>query len=241
VRRRFAWLPAFVLALTAAVHAHVTLEPERAREMLAEVARYHDAGRAEPDQEARLDALFRTGEAVLRLVEALNQDALAHGEPSPLARELVGRLRTYSIHVTFSERTRQHAYDLAAFEEYLRRAPGGRRAPDARFRLLARAFYETLGADPATLLDTDPAAVLRAIKAEEQFLQDYPRHDKAGQVQFFLAVDYYRVSRNVPEAARARAYAERARQELARVVAGMPETFEARAAAVLIERLAASR
>jgi hypothetical protein len=227
---------ALVLVAVAPVAGHVALDPERAEEALRAVATNHAAAR-EGHGEASLDALFKLGEAAARLIEMLNQDLAAHGETSLFDQMLVKRLQAYGVRVTFSETAKRYAYDHAAFEEYLKRAPRGPRAPDARFKLIARDFHATLGPDPAVLVNADMSALLRAIATEERFLRDYAGHEKTDQVRFFLAVDFYRASRNTADAARAARYAERARRELAVVVARSPETFEARAAEALLERL----
>lgn len=227
---------ALLFATLVPAGAHVALDPERAEEALRVVATHHAVAR-EGQGEASLDALFKLGEAAAGLVELLNQDLVAHGETNLFARMLVKRLQAYSVRVTLSETATRYAYDHAAFEEYLKRAPRGPRAPDARFKLIARDFYATLGPDPAMLVNADMSALLRAIAIEERFLRDHTGHEKTDQVRFFLSVDYYRASRNTADAARAARYAERARRELAVVVARSPETFEARAAEALLERL----
>jgi len=217
--------------------AHVALAPDQAQEILATIARHQDAARAYGGDPRATEALFGLGEAVTGLVEMLNQDLVAHGEVNLFGQMLVRRLQSYSITVTFSPREKRYAYDLAAFEEYLKRAAGGTRAADAKFSLIAAAFRRTTGPDPAALVNVDAAGLQRAIAAEERFLRDHPGHDKGPEVRFFLAVDCYRAFRSAADPARARDYGARARRELERVRAGSPGSMEARAAEVLLERL----
>jgi hypothetical protein len=227
---------ALVLPLAGPVRAHVALDPGRAQEILADVATHHGAAQSGSGAEAT-DALFTLGRSVQELVELMNQDLQAHGEINLFAQALVRRLEAYSVRVTLSPRTRTYAYDLAAFEQYLRRAPAGRHAADARFRLIAHAFYGSIGPDPSRLAGSDAAGLLRAIATEERFLREHPAHEKAREVRFFLAVDYYRAAWNLTDTAEAQAYEARARHELTRVVAGAPGSTEARAAATLLESL----
>jgi hypothetical protein len=219
------------------VTAHVVLDPDYARQLLSDIAGHHRMVREGADEATRTEALFQLGEAVDALVEALNRDLTAHGTPDLFAQLVLKRLAAYEIDVTLVEQARRWAYDFGAFKEYLRRAPGGRRAPDVRFKLIARAFYDTLGPDPARLVGVGLPELIQALHEEERFLVEYPRHPRAGEVQFFLAVDYYRAARNASDPAMIGEYERRARQALAAVVKGAPDSVEARAAETLLERL----
>lgn len=202
---------------------------------MVEIAQYERQSREESP--AGAEALFGLGEKVQALVDLLNQDRLSHGKSDLLAQLVVKRLETYQVRVVFSEREQRFAYDLAAFHAYLDRAPRGGHAAEARYRLIARTFYETLGPDPARLVNADTAAVAAATREEERFLHDYPGDARAREVRFFLGVDYYRLSRNVAAPDRAREYRRLARRTLADVHARHPGTVEARAAEALLEGL----
>jgi hypothetical protein len=219
------------------VAAHVVLDPDHARQLLGDIASHHRTAREGANEATRTEALFQLGEAVDALVEALNRDLAAHGKPDLFAQLVVKRLEVYEVGVRLTERAHRWAYDFAAFKEYLRRAPQGRRAPDARFKLIARAFYDTLGADPAHLVGANLPELFQALRDEERFLAEHPGHERAGEVRFFLAVDYYRAARNASDPAMMIEYQRRARQALAAVVKDAPESVEARAAETLLERL----
>ncbi len=215
--------------------AHVALDPERAQQILRDIATHHAASSSGRGGDGEAEALFQAGEAVNTLVDMLNQDVIAHGQTSVLADAILRQLAVHAIAVSYAPRERRYVYDLAAYREYLRRTPAGPRAADARFRLIARTFHGTLGPDPAALVNADLPALLRAIAAEEGFLRDHPGHEKAAEVRFFLAVDYYRAFRNAGDPARARPYGLRARQALERVTRSS-NPFEARAAETLLEQ-----
>jgi hypothetical protein len=135
------------------------------------------------------------------------------------------------------ERNQRYVYDLAGFREYLRRSPRGRRAPDIRFRLIAEAFYGSIGKEPAELVDLDVDGLQRAILEKEAFLKEYPSHEKVKEIRFFLAMDYYRLYRNSPDPATVRKYEKLSSQALQGIMKEYPGTAEARAAEITLERL----
>jgi hypothetical protein len=223
-----------ILALSSPAVGH---EVERAEALLGEIAAQRGAAAAGPTESDRAEAMFRLGETVETLVAALNLDVAAHGTRDLFAELLVRRLRAHALDVAWAPREGRYVYDLAAFADYVRRAPRGRWAPEAKFRLIARRFYGTLGTDPATLVGTDVGALLAALAEEERFLGEHASHERAGTVRFFLAVDHYRIARNVTDPVRARDHERRARQALQQTVERSTEPFEVRAAQTLLETL----
>jgi TolA-binding protein len=217
-----------------AARAHDVVDPERLQQALVEVAR---AQRAAHAADADPEALYGLGEKVEAIVDLLNQEVAAHGGNDLLSRLVADRLHAYGLQLRFSERDRRYAYDLAAFREYLERAPAGPSAPAAWYRLLARTFHDGLGDDPSKLAAADAGALAEAAAEEERFLRRYPADEKAREVQFFLAVDYYRLAKAGRSPQRAR-YRRLGREALTRVRERFPDTMEARAAETLLEDLA---
>ena len=224
-----------VLALSSPAGGH---DVERAEALLGEIADHRGAAAAGPTESDRAEAMFRLGETVETLVAALNLDVAAHGTRDLFAELVVRRLRAHALEVAWAPREGRYVYDLAAFADYVRRAPRGWWAPEAKFRLIARRFYATLGTDPATLVGTDVGALLAALAEEERFLGEHASHERAGTVRFFLAVDHYRLARNVTDPVRAREHERRARQALQHTVERSAQAFEVRAAQTLLETLA---
>lgn len=224
-----------VLALSSPAVGH---DVERVEALLGEIADHRGAAAAGPTESDRAEAMFRLGETVETLVAALNLDVAAHGTRDLFAELVVRRLRAHALEVAWAPREGRYVYDLAAFADYVRRAPRGRWAPEAKFRLIARRFYATLGTDPATLVGTDVGALLAALAEEERFLGEHASHERAGTVRFFLAVDHYRLARNVTDPGRAREHERRARQALQHTVERSTQAFEVRAAQTLLETLA---
>jgi hypothetical protein len=225
----------------AVAHSAAGHDVEQAEARLAEIASHRQLAAAGPTEGERTEAVFRLGETVEGLVEALNRDVTAHGTRDLLAELVVRRLQAHGLGVTWAPGANRYVYDLAAFTEYLRLAPRGRWAPEAEFRLLARRFYATLGADPAALVGTDVAGLLDAVAGAERFLREHASHERAPSVQFFLGIDHYRLARHADDAARRRDHERLARQALQRTVERSSEPFEVRAAQTLLETLAAGR
>lgn len=219
------------------VTAHVIIDPEAIQGILAEIDKDYRESKEGMTSEAKAEALYRLGERSQSIADLLNQDLLAHGRSDLLAQFLIKRLETYEIKITFSEQEQRYVYDLAAFREYLNQAPSGKRAAEARFQVIARTFYETLGTDPSKIVKTDVAGLMKAVAEKERFLREYPQYEKIKEVLFFLAVDYYRLLKNVQDPEKVKEYRRLSKEALERLVTGYPGTIEARAAETLLEGL----
>jgi hypothetical protein len=236
----FAFAALALLAPDRRADAHVVLDGEIARPILADIVRdVRDSKEAETEA-ARLEALFLVGQRTDQLVELMNLDLLAHGR-SLLGELLVRRLLAYGIRVDYVERSARYLPDLAPFEEYLRRAPAAPRAADAKLYVIAEMFRRSAGARPEEIADGGVEALRNAVAREEAFLRDHPGHDGAKDVQFFLAMDYYRLFKNSADPAAAKRYERLARESLQRIVQARPGTAEARSAEVALEALAGER
>ena len=222
-----------VLATPIPASSHDIVDPELVRRLMSEIALASWDSQQESDPKG--EALYHLGEKVEQLVELMNQEISSHGGSDQLTQSVVKRLESYQINVRLSERENRLDYDLAAFREYLIRAPKGKWASAAQFRLIARTFYQTVAPDPSRLANTDVPGVLKAIAEEERFLKDYQGDVKAKEVLFFLAVDYYRVCKNMQGEDRLFQYERLARRALADVKARYPGSMEGRAAEVLLD------
>jgi hypothetical protein len=87
------------------------------------------------------------------------------------------------------------------------------------------------------LVGTDVGALQAAVAEAERFPRDHRTHERAGTPRFFLAVDHYRIARNVGDPARRREHEQRARQALRQTVERSGAPFEVGAAETLLERL----
>src|SRR2546427_11839857 len=100
----------------------------------------------------------------------MNLDVPSHGT-SLYADLLVRSLSEYGIRVTRAESNARYVYDQAAFQEYVRREPRGRRVAEAKFRVIAHAFYGSGGGAPAEPRNSDGGQLRRGVGREEGFLQ----------------------------------------------------------------------
>jgi hypothetical protein len=231
---RTALVVALVLGTAVPAAAH---DIERAEALLTDVASHRRAAADAASDTDRAEATFHLGEIVERLVEALNDDVAAHGSRELFVELVARRLQAQAVNVAWTPAMRRYVYDLAAFRDYLRRAPRGRFAPEAKFRLMAQRFYSTLGPDPDVLMATDVPALQRAAVEEERFLAEHAGHPRAETVRFFLAVDHYRIARHVTDPVRRAEHARRAREALQQTVLRSAQAFDVRAAQTLLERL----
>lgn len=216
------------VAVTPAM-AHVLLDGEIARPLLVAVVGHLKATREAPAEDAHVEALYLLGERVHQLVELMNTDVLAHGE-SLYGQLLARRLSDLGIGVAFVDRRRRYVYDLAPFDQYLRRAPRGPRAADVKVRLIAETFHRSAGPHPGDLAEGDLEALRQAIRREEAFVTEHPTHPKLREVRLFLAIDYYRLHRNSPDPQIATKYRALARAAFEAIIRDYPGTTEARSA-----------
>jgi len=238
---------AFALAVLTAVtligdrraHAHVVLDGEIARPILVDITRDLREAQEGASEAARLEALFLVGQRVDQLVELMNLDLLAHGR-SLFGELLIRRLADYGIRVVFIERNVRYAPDLAPFEEYLRRSPSGPRAADAKFRVITELFQRSAGRRADEIADGGLDELRDAVARKEAFLRDHPGHDRARDVRFLLAMDYYRLFRN-STGTTTKKYEQLARRALQQIVQEQPGSAEARSAETALEALASER
>ena len=229
---------ALLLAIPVPSEAHVLLDGDIVRPILIDLTKHVSETQKGVSEEARVEALYLLGEKVQLLVDLMNVDVASHGK-SLYADLLVRRLNEYGIRVSRTESNARYVYDQAAFQEYVRREPRGRRVAEAKFRVIAHEFYGSVGSDPAELVNSDVDQLRRAVGREEAFLTEHPRSEKLKEVRFFLAMDYYRLFRHSPDRATAMKYERLASRALREIAQEYPGTAEARAAEVTLEALTA--
>jgi ribosomal protein S6 len=178
-------LVAAVLALSIAGRAvafDVVLDPKRVSQLLAEITKFHDDWKNGKTKQAQLDGLYEMGERVLDLTELMTQDLSSHGNNDQSLIALIER-RLKENGVVISRVKAGYAYDLAAFREYVRLAPTGGRALEARYVLVG---FDEPGEDVAGLL--------KSMSAKEAFIRDYPtqKKDALSEQQRKAAQDRYR-------------------------------------------------
>jgi hypothetical protein len=184
-RNRFLGLPAGLLCLLAlrAFCLDVILDPAQVSKQLALIDKLHDEATTDISLPARLEALYQLGAQAVDLTDLMNKDLESHGTNDPsLIALILKRLKRCGIDV---QSTGGHfKYDLAAFHEYLRQAPKGKRAADARFALIAN--EEEL---------KDAAGIQKLIGEKQAFLHDYPSYSDIAMMKLLVAQDHLHLSR----------------------------------------------
>jgi len=153
----------------------IILDPQIVSRLLAEIAKLSDESKSAPKPQDREAALYEMGERVLDLTDLMTQDLESHGfNDANLVGVIERRLKERGIAISKSKAEWQ--YDMAAFREYIRVAPNGPRALDARYALVG---FDEPG--------DDIAALQKSIAAKERFIRDYPKYGDVSVVELLLA------------------------------------------------------
>lgn len=198
--------------------------------MLAEIGSLYQASKSEKTENIRLNNLYEMGERALDLADLMTKDKDSHGTVDPsLAALIQRRLDQYGI--KFALDKMGYHYDLAAFKEYLRRAPNGERAADAHYVLIG---FDEPGDDIPRLE--------QSIRDKERFMRQYPKFSEMSLVEFLLAQQHVRLARlyaaqnRQPAAAQQRKIAQGLYTEIVRKY---PKSEEAEAAADYLQQTGA--
>lgn len=176
-------LVSLLVGLTFLARGDVILDPAEVSKLLAEIGKLHEESTTAKSRTDQLDALYEMGERVLDLSELMNRDLQSHGSNDPNLVELIlRRLKEYGIVV--GRGATGYQYDLAAFREYLRRAPKGERSADAHYVLVG---FDEPGEDPGRLL--------KSMAGKERFIRAYPRYSEMSVVKFLLAQQHAHLAR----------------------------------------------
>lgn len=159
------------------------LDPAEVNKLLNEIGKFYDESRKAPKQQDQLDALYEMGERCLDLADLMTKDRGSHGAvDASLAAVIERRLKPFGIKI--EPDSLGYHYDLAVFREYLRRAPAGKRAADARYVLIG--FDEPGESIPG---------LQKSMTAKEGFIRLYPKFSEMSLVKFMLAQQHVRLAR----------------------------------------------
>jgi hypothetical protein len=161
----------------------VVLDPTKVNQLLGEIAKFHDEWKSGKTKEVQSEALFEMGERVLDLTELMTQDLQSHGTVDRNLVALIDR-RLKEDGIAISKVGASYVYDLAAFREYLRLAPSGARALEARYVLVG---FDEPG--------DDVTGLQKSIAAKEAFIRDYPKYADIAVVELLLAQQHTHLAR----------------------------------------------
>jgi hypothetical protein len=199
--------------IVAPARAHVVVDAAFSEQMLREVQSLSASAVTGP-AEQRAAALVDLGQTLARAIDLLNQDLLAHdGQLGVISQALARQLRIRGMQPVYPAALGRYLAPVEPFAQALALAPGGERAGDARFHLVAARFYDSFALDPLQPLDPDWQPLIRQIVEAEAFLVAYPDHPGRIETEFILALEHARAARLAPDAA-ARAGHARAAEEL---------------------------
>ncbi len=161
----------------------VILDPAQVSRQLALIDKLHADATTGSSLGLRLEALYQLGAQAVDLTDLMNKDLETHGSNDPsLIALILTRLKRCGIAVQSAGG--HFKYDLAAFHEYLRQAPKGKRAADACFALLANEEKRE-----------DAAGIQELIEEKHAFVRDYPNYPEMAMMKLLVAQDHLHLSR----------------------------------------------
>ena len=191
--KRLVPLLALVLLYGHAAAAHEILGPVEVNRLLKSMQQWHNKLAATTAAEKH-EALFNIGLDAYALMKLINSDVKEHGaENQGLIDLAVNRSAALGVRIARMPGTDFYLYDFDAFVSYLRLAPRGEHAAEARFALVEKKFYEQKG-------DATPAPLLERVAEKRKLLEDYPQFGRRADLEMFLILDYLDLSNAYIEA-----------------------------------------
>lgn len=210
----------------------VILDPQEVNKLLNEIGKLYDDSKKAPKLNDRLDALYEMGERTLDLADLMSKDQANHGGIDPsLGAVIQRRLKPYAVNIV--KDTRGYHYDLAAFHEYLRLAPTGERAADAKYVLIG---FDEPG--------ENIAALQKSIAGKDSFIRQYPNYSEMSLLKFMLAQQHVRIARLYKaqnNSALSSQHRQKAENLFRLIVKQFPQSEEAEAAADYLAQTGANK
>lgn len=226
-----------LILLPVQARADIVLDPMELNESLKRIARWKGEIEKAPDSEAALEALVSIGKEADELARTFNREIESHGRANAQLIDLaIDRLKKLGVNIGYHQGKSLYYYDCAAYIEYLKQAPQGKGAADARFGLIDYKFFQSMGNNVKELLD--------AAAEKQKFLKDYPDYAMNPRVILYLGIDYrdlFRLYSRQGERAAAARYRRLAMDAFKRVIARYPESEEASSASYIMSKLETER
>ena len=211
--------------------AHEVLGPVAVNSILKSIGQARQTLASDLPAQQKEKAVLEIGFQGHTLMKLINAEIQEHGNGQQGLIDLaIRRSRQMDVEIAFSEKKKVYLYDFLEFEEYLRLAPQGEYAAEAKFALLERSFYEHTGGEK------DPARMEEQLNQKKKFLADYPDFNRRADLELLLTLDYYElyvIHLQREETEKAQQY----RQELLKKCRYIVETFPDTAAAEVSRNL----
>jgi hypothetical protein len=222
-------------ALGAPVRAHEILDPVQLNQILKSMERSRRTIESTQSKDAeKHEALFNLGVDAYALMKLINSELKEHGTQNQGLVDLaVTRSGEMSVNLRPVGDGQVFVYDFEAFKAYLKAAPRGAHAAEARFALVEQASY---GRNEVRT----PEGILAGIDMKQKLLKDFPDLKRRADVEMFLILDYLELSNaylQSGDAAKGVQYKDRALQLCRRVAEKYPDTDAAMFARNLLVQL----
>lgn len=164
---------------------HEILGPVQVNQSLKSIQQSQTTLRSNVSASEKEEALFKIGVEAYALMKLINSDISEHGrENQGLIDLAINRCKTMGVNIQLAAGKDYYMYDFEAFTSYLKLAPRGSYAPEARFALIEKSFYgEQRGR-------RTPRLLLKQIEQKKQLLQEFPNLSRRADLQMFLILDY---------------------------------------------------
>lgn len=221
-----------VSALVVVAHAsEVILTSEGLNETLKQMQRIRQ-GMENAAPAVRADGLYELGVLATELANVLSEEvALYDSQQGGLVQLALDRTGELGLKISWVQEKERFLYDAAAFKEYLQLSPDGQHAGESAYQVLEAEFVQ-LAAD-------DPSSLLQAAEHKQDYLKQYPDHERSPEVALILAIDYrdlWRLYRSAADEENEARYRELTRNQFLNVSKNYPDVRQAKIAAGLQTR-----
>jgi hypothetical protein len=217
----------FVTALilgcgTSELMGHEVLGPVQVNQILRNIQQAQLTLRGNASPKEKETALFYIGAEAYTLMKLINSDVREHGQENQgLIDVAIGRCKKLGVNIQPVSGTDYYLYDFEAFTSYLKIAPRGMHAPEARFALIEKSSYSVEQGRKT------PEMLLKQIEEKKNLLQEFPDVTRRVDLQMFLILDYLEVYASYLESndlSRSNQYKELALELCRQLVENHPDT-----------------
>ncbi len=232
----------FALLLFIGFQAPITLladyvmGPPEVNQSLKSIAQIQKLLKASLPDKERAEAIYRLAKEAEDLTFLINLEIRSHGfEQKQLIDLAVQRCGKLEVSIRYDSKKNRYLYDRGAFASYLKLAPEGPKAREARFMTIERTFYNQKTPDGPEMQN-----LIGDIK---EFLAAYPQFEKTSELELYLAISYRDLYRLYAEAGSDGALAAKNEAEriCEKIIRNYPEEPEAKIAENMLKAIRSSQ